>query len=103
MSTHERSSIYSVDNTFWVIKIMDCTCNRTEHICYMTIFLHASSHKMQLFIHSTTSYIHPRLDSGNEPKFSDCITYRHIDIPVPLYLHPSVLNKETTPSLHDYY
>ena len=29
--------------------------------------------KWRFFIHSTTPYIHPRLDSRNEPKFSDCL------------------------------
>ena len=52
-----------------VRRIMDF--NRTELTCYNTFFPYASS-ESSFFIHSTLPYIHPRLDSWIERKFSDC-------------------------------
>ena len=38
---------------------------------YFFFLTPVSANKMEFFIHSTTPYIHPRLDSQIELKFSD--------------------------------
>ena len=63
--------IYCVDKTFQVIIIMGF--DRTGPRCYNTFFSLCQFWliKWSFFIHRTTPYIHPRLDSRIEPKFSD--------------------------------
>ena len=56
--------IYSVHETFQVIFIMHF--NWTDPYFYSTIFLKPfPANKMQLFIHSTVPFLHPRLFISN--------------------------------------
>ena len=65
-----KNFIYYVDKTFAIIKIMDL--NGTGPICYSAILLRQFRLiKLSYFIHSTTPYIHLRLDSQIQRKFSD--------------------------------
>ena len=61
--------IHSVDRTFWVIKIMEI--NRTHMLQYYFSLDQFRLIKWSFFIHSTMSYIHLKLDSRTEWKFSD--------------------------------
>ena len=47
--------------------------------------------KWSFSIHSTTPYIHPRLDSGIEPKFSDWQNDLCVTVLVPISLIPSTM------------
>ena len=60
--------IYSVDKAFQVIIVMDS--NRTgPHILQYFFHMPVLANKMEVFLYSTTPYIHLRLDSRIEPSF----------------------------------